>query len=138
MPSNSVHPVVVVVAGMAFGFVVAGIGFTRYDELLAMFSFSDLRMFLAFGGAVALSMVAYRLLKTARPMPSRRLHRGTVPGAIIFGVGWVVSGACPSIAFAQLGQGKLWAVLSLAGMMAGAALYDVLNERYWRIGRDSC
>lgn len=138
MQHDKVHPVVVVAAGVAFGFVVSGIGFTRYDELLAMFSFSDLRMFLAFGGAVALSMVAYHLLKSARPMPRRRLHRGTVPGALIFGVGWVVSGACPSIALAQLGQGKLWALVSLAGMMAGAALYDALNERYWHIGRDSC
>lgn len=136
--TDAPHPVVVVLAGVAFGFVVSGIGFTRYDATIAMFTFSEWRMTLAFAGAVALSMVAYRLLRTTRPMIERRLHRGTVPGALIFGVGWVVCGACPSIAFAQLGQGKLWAVWSLLGMVGGSVLFDRLNRRYWHIGRDSC
>jgi uncharacterized membrane protein YedE/YeeE len=138
MTPEKAHPVLVVLGGVAFGFVVSGIGFTRYDELIAMFSFGDLRMFLAFAGAVALSMPAYHLLKRARPLPRRRLHKGTIPGAVVFGVGWVVCGACPSIAFAQLGQGKLWALVSLAGMVAGAVLFERLNRRYWHLGRDSC
>jgi hypothetical protein len=69
------HPVVVLLAGVAFGFVVSGIGFTRYDATMAMFTFSEWRMFLAFAGAVALSMVAYRLLRAARPIVDRRFHR---------------------------------------------------------------
>jgi uncharacterized membrane protein YedE/YeeE len=138
MNPQKLHPALAVVAGVAFGFVVSSIGFTRYDALIAMFSFSDLRMFLAFGGAVALSMPAYRLLRRVRPLSRRQLHKGTIPGAVVFGVGWVVCGACPSIAFAQLGQGKLWALVSLAGMVGGATLFERLNRRYWHLGRDSC
>jgi uncharacterized membrane protein YedE/YeeE len=138
MQHKNLNPLLVLGAGVAFGFVVSGIGFTRYDALLDMFTFNDTRMFLAFAGAVALSILAYRVLRGRRPMPRRRMHKGTVPGALAFGVGWVICGACPSIAFAQLGQGKLWALFSLAGMVGGAVLFERLNRRFWHLGRDSC
>ena len=132
------HPVVMMLLGVQLGFVVSSIGFTDYDQVFAMFTFTDLRMFLSFAGAVALSAVAYRLLAKARPMAPRRMHKGVVVGGLLFGVGWFVCGACPGVAFAQLGQGKLWALVSLAGIVVGTVGFRLVNARWLHIGRDSC
>ncbi|MDP2342485.1 MAG: YeeE/YedE thiosulfate transporter family protein [Deltaproteobacteria bacterium] len=124
--------------GVLFGFVVSSIGFTSFDELFAMFTFSDLRMFLSFAGAVGISVVAYRLLAGVRPLPPRRMHRGIVVGGLLFGLGWFACGACPGVAFAQLGQGKLWALVTLAGMAVGTVGFRMMNARRLHIPRDSC
>lgn len=124
--------------GVLLGFVISAIGFGSYDELFKMFTFESLRMFLAFAGGVAISVVAYRLLATARPLPKRRMHKGVVIGGLLFGVGWFVCGACPGIAFAQLGQGKLWAAVTLAGVVVGTLVWKRVNERMFKIAGDSC
>ena len=61
--------------------------------------------------------------------PPRPFHRGTLAGGAIFGLGWALSGACPGVIFTQIGEGKLYALLSLAGVFAGNALYGALFER---------
>jgi uncharacterized membrane protein YedE/YeeE len=132
------HLALVVVLGAAFGFVLSGVGFTEYDELHKMLTFADLRMFLTFCGAVALSSVGYFALRNARPLPKGVLHKGTVPGGILFGIGWAVAGACPGVALAQLGQGKLWVLAAIAGIVVGTLGYGVLHARYFRFDRGSC
>ena len=77
-------------------------------------------------------------MSKARPLPKRRLHVGTVVGGVLFGIGWAVSGACPGAAFAQLGQGKLWALATLAGIVIGTVGYQQLNARFFHVQKDSC
>ncbi len=128
----------VLALGALLGFVISSIGFGSYDELFAMFTFASLRMFLAFAGAVAISVVSYRVLAKSRPLPKRRMHVGVVVGGLLFGAGWFLCGACPGIAFAQVGQGKLWALVTLAGVVVGTLAYKSANARLFKIGGDSC
>lgn len=44
-------------------------------------------------------------------------------GGLIFGAGWVLAGACPGTAIAQLGEGKLSAIFTVAGVALGMWLY---------------
>lgn len=132
------HPLVMMGFGALLGFVISAIGFTDYGELLKMLTFESLRMFLAFCGAVAVSIVGYRVLATARPLAKRRMHPGVVVGGVLFGVGWAVSGACPGAAFAQLGQGKLWAIATLAGIALGTFGWQQINARFFHVRKDSC
>ena len=44
-------------------------------------------------------------------------------GALIFGVGWGISDACPGPIAAQFGQGIGWAVWTLTGVLVGVYLY---------------
>jgi uncharacterized protein len=46
-----------------------------------------------------------------------------MPGGLIFGAGWVLVGACPGTAIAQLGEGKLAAVFTVLGVLLGTWLY---------------
>lgn len=126
--------------GTVFGLALAFIGFTSWDEVHAMFTFADLRLTLTFGTAVVLIAIAFRAIGRARPLHlrERRIHRGTVAGAVLFGVGWAVSGACPSIAFVQLGQGQLGAIATIAGIVAGNYAFAALNPRVFHVPAESC
>jgi len=42
-----------------------------------------------------------------------------VPGALLFGAGWAVTGGCPAAVLVQVGEGRLAALASLAGMLGG-------------------
>ena len=107
-----------------------------------MFTFHSLRMFLAFCGGVALLALVWPLLGQLEPgavrMSPRVIHRGSVAGGVAFGVGWALSGACPSIALVQLGEGQLAAGWTLLGMLAGNWLYAALHTRFLRWDTGSC
>jgi uncharacterized membrane protein YedE/YeeE len=128
--------------GACMGFALSHIGFSSWDEVHAMFVFGDLRMLLAFMLAVVVLAVAYQVLLRVKPgfmtMAARPLHKGTLAGGALFGAGWALTGACPSIALVQLGEGQLAALVTLAGIFAGNYLYAVVHERYLRWDVGSC
>lgn len=111
------------VFGLGLGFSLSRIGFTDYEQVHAMFAFSDLRLFLTFVGAVVVTFVGFQALSGGTRLPRQTIHRGIVPGALLFGAGWALTGACPGVILAQLGEGRAFALLSLAGMLGGNWLY---------------
>lgn len=132
--------VVVGLTGLMFGFALSRIGFSSWDQVHRMFTFADLRLTLTFASAVAFLAVAWIVIArtTGASWAPRRLHPGTIAGGALFGVGWALTGACPSIALVQLGEGQLGAVLTLVGIFAGNWLYSVVHERYFRWSAASC
>lgn len=136
--NQGVHPLLVGIFGVALGLTVSAVGFTDYDQLHAMLTLADLRMFLSFVGAVALSSGAFYLLRKARPLPRRMIHRGIIPGGVMFGVGWAIAGACPGVVLAQIGQGKAWALVSLAGLLLGTFAYQKIHQRWFSFDRGTC
>lgn len=132
--------------GLALGVLLSAAGLSDWGEVHRMFSLGagasgpllgELRLVLAFCGAVVLSIVGFRVLAARDELPSKPIRKGTVPGAILFGAGWALIGACPGAALVQLGEGKLGALVSLSGMLAGAWLHDALRKRLgW--ARHSC
>ncbi len=128
--------------GLAFGATLSYVGFSSWDEVHAMFTFSSLRLLLTFSTAVLLLAVGWWvIMRVSNPRPSwvdRKIHRGTLLGGVLFGVGWAVSGACPSIALVQLGEGQLAALWTLAGIFVGNWLYSVVHERYFNWSVGSC
>ncbi len=121
--------------GLALGAALSLIGFTDWGEVNRMFRFVDLRLLFTFAGAVALSALAYRLLGDAGAEGRKVLHPGVVPGSILFGIGWAVSGACPAIALVQVGEGQVAALATLAGLLAGTALYRPAHARLFKWDR---
>jgi hypothetical protein len=125
-----------VIAGLALGFVVANIGFGDYAELHRMFTFQDLRMFFAFAGAVAIIVVVFAVIRVRRT--PGRIHAGVVPGAVLFGTGWAISGGCPAIPIVQVATGYLPALVTIAGVAAGMWLCRWANAKFFRLDRGSC
>ena len=62
------------------------------------------------------------------PERAATLLLGTILGGVLFGLGWVVSGACPGVILAQLGEGKLYALFSLVGVAIGNWAYGSFLE----------
>lgn len=116
--------------GALLGFTLSHVGFTSWDEVHAMFTFADLRMFLTFALAVVGLGVAFQIIRRrSHPdWPPRPIHRGTLVGGVLFGVGWALSGGCPGVVLTQIGEGKLYALFALAGIVAGNWLYAALLE----------
>jgi uncharacterized membrane protein YedE/YeeE len=126
-----------IVIGLLLGFTVANIGFADFGELNRMFTFQELRMFLAFAGGVALAALAFAFL--LRPWPARtRIHGGIIPGAVLFGTGWAITGGCPAIPIVQVGAGYLPALATIGGVMVGMDLCRRANARWFRLDRGSC
>jgi uncharacterized protein len=125
-----------VITGLALGFTVTNIGFGDYAELTRMFTFQDLRMLLSFAGAIVIIVCVFALLRVRRT--PGRIHAGVIPGAVLFGTGWAISGGCPAIPIIQVASGYLPALITIAGIVVGVRLCRWANVRYFRLGSNSC
>ncbi|MGW6397349.1 YeeE/YedE thiosulfate transporter family protein [Streptomyces sp. NPDC055134] len=125
-----------IITGLALGYTVTNIGFGDYAELNRMFTFQDLRMFLSFAGAVVIIVCAFALLRVRR-IPGR-IHAGVIPGAVLFGTGWAISGGCPAIPIIQVASGYLPALVTIVGVIVGIRLCRWANARYFHLDRGSC
>lgn len=118
----------VVVSGLALGFVLSRLGFTDFTSVHAMFTFSDLRLIGVFATAVVVTGIGLRLVPAGRVLPKRDWHSGLIPGGVLFGVGWAISGTCPGATLAMVGEGRGAAVIGLLGVFVGTALKDALDR----------
>ena len=121
------------VFGGAFGFLISWGQFSDPDRIRAMLLLRDpylyLMMFSAiaigFGGIALLRRCRARALLTGEPISVERSRpeRRHVVGAAIFGVGWAVADSCPAPIAAQLTQGVLWSIFTIAGIFVGVEVY---------------
>lgn len=117
----------VVVGGTSLGFVLSRTGFTDWGQVHSMFTFSDLRLIGVFGVAVVVVAIGMRWLPLDQTLPQRRFHKGLVPAAALFGLGWALSGACPGAVLAMVGEGQATALIALMGVVLGSALWRPLS-----------
>lgn len=125
-----------VVFGAALGFTVSNIGFGDYGQLNRMFTFQDLRMFFAFVIGVCVAAAGFFLVRAKSS--HAKIHAGIVPGGILFGTGWAISGGCPAIPIIQVASGYLPALVTIAGVLVGMVACRRLNARYFHLDRGSC
>ncbi len=119
----------VYIGGVLFGFGLAYSGMTKQEIVLSFLRLQDLGLIFVMGGAAVITFFAIngvpRFMKAPmfggvfKPRVSV-LTRNTILGAVIFGVGWGVSGQCPGSAVASLGTGNWPVILGLMGMFLGA------------------
>ncbi|MFO0550757.1 MAG: DUF6691 family protein [Polyangiaceae bacterium] len=140
MTTNLRTTATLVLTGAAMGFTLSRAGFSSWDQVHGMFVFREPRLFLVFGATVALLAVSWAVIaKVWRPNWSpRKIHKGTVLGGALFGAGWAITGACPSIALVSLGEGQLATLVTLAGILVGNALYGEIHRRWLRWSSSSC
>ncbi len=132
---------VVAVLGIGLGVALSRLGFTDFGELHEMFTFAESRLFLAFAaGMLTLAMGFLLLTRVAsgRALPHQPIHKGTIPGAVLFGLGWALCGACPAIPLVQLGEGKLAALVVIVGLVLGVGLCHLIRARYLKWEAVSC
>jgi uncharacterized protein len=122
----------VLLAGVLFGFGLAVSTMIQPAVVLSFLRWQDAGLMLVMGGAMGLTLLAYRFVPRWRAQPLfersfghhvASLDRDTVVGAAIFGIGWGLCGVCPGPAIAGLGAGSLDLLWALAGIFVGAGLH---------------
>jgi uncharacterized membrane protein YedE/YeeE len=128
---------VYVAFGAAFGFVLSRSGAADYDFIQQMFLLTSFQLYGIIGTAVVVTAPGLWLLKRGgrtalgqplhvRPKPR---HPGNVAGGVLFGVGWSITGMCPGPVLVNVGEGKVYALGALAGVLVGAWLFGRLYAR---------
>ena len=139
MPKLSLPDILATLAsGLLFGFGLAWSTMIRPESVLDFLVFDDLGLLLVLCSAVGINLLVYQLaprlfrstlLKTSFQQRPFDLDRSALLGAVIFGIGWGVCGACPGPVLAGIGAGNTDFLVALAGIFAGALLHGLWAGR---------
>jgi len=124
--------------GILFGFGLAYSGMTKQEIVLSFLQLKDLGLIFVLGGAAAVTFITINIIAKYIKAPLiggdfkprlRQMSHKVIIGAVIFGIGWGLSGQCPGSAVASLGTGNLPVLLGIAAMFIGAYLWGFLASR---------
>ncbi len=118
--------------GIVFGYLLSQAGATDPAMISSLLLFQDLHLLwvivTAVGVGALLNGVAkmLRLRALGQKEPMKFKHKPfvplLVPGALLFGAGWALTGVCPGTAPAMLGEGRWFAGIILIGILIGTWL----------------
>jgi hypothetical protein len=127
--------------GLLFGAGLLVSGMTDPFKIIGFLDIAGLwdpSLAFVMAGAVTVGLIAFRLAGR-RPAPllggemrvpaAGGIDRRLVIGSLTFGVGWGLAGFCPGPAVVALGAGYVKAAVFVAAMLAGMALYEILERR---------
>jgi uncharacterized membrane protein YedE/YeeE len=124
--------------GVFFGFSLSRVGASDYDLIYGMLSGTDLKLawviltaiIIAYGGMRWLHFRGDRGYRgQVITVTKKPLTWLTPVGGIMFGIGWAMSGACPGTVLAQIGEGKILGLFTMAGIVGGTYIYAWLVEK---------
>lgn len=135
------HIVIALLAGLLFGVGLIVSGMTDPAKVIGFLDLAgnwDPSLGLVMGGAILVGLVAFRfasgrtrsLLGEVMRLPTAsQIDRRLVLGGLAFGAGWGLAGYCPGPALASLAGGGTKAWLFVAAMLAGMAIFELLERR---------
>lgn len=121
--------IVLFIGGLFFGFGLAWGGMSKPEIVLSFLQLKDFGLVLLMGAATVTTFIAINVFPIFMEKPFfgsefkprvRKFNRNTIIGAVIFGIGWGISGQCPGSALASLGIGNVPVLIGIAAMVAGA------------------
>lgn len=128
-------------AGLLFGLGLMVSGMANPAKVLGFLDLAgrwDPSLALVMAGAIAVGSVAFLLAKNRTcsllgadmKLPTAsRIDRRLVRGSALFGMGWGIAGFCPGPGLVALGMGESKALVFVAAMLAGMAVFEVLEKR---------
>lgn len=128
------------ISGLLFGIGLILSGLTDPSKVIAFLDLAgDWNPSLVFvmGGAILVGMAAFgyaekrrqTFLGNAVQLPTaRRVDQRLIFGGLTFGVGWGLAGYCPGPAVVSLASGNSKPLLFVAAMLAGMALFEILER----------
>jgi len=132
------------IAGLVFGIGLIVSGMANPAKVLGFLDLAghwDPSLAFVMAGAIAVGLLAFAVARrrTAsflglgmRLPESRQIDRRLVGGSLLFGIGWGIAGFCPGPALVALGMGQAKAAVFVLAMLAGMALFELLERRVVR------
>lgn len=118
-------------SGIAFGFIIQRIGATDPHRMARahLMIDPDIPMFMLLAvvfSAWGLWGLVAAGAATEMVLPTSLVATGLA--AVIFGVGWGLTGYCPGTCWAAAGEGRMDAIFALMGGLVGTAVFAHLHE----------
>lgn len=124
--------------GAGFGFVLVAARLNEFDTIHRMLLLQELDVYFLMASAIGTAAPLLWLLRRLRwrtplggplKVEQQPVTKDNVAGAVLFGAGWAVTGACPGPALVMTAGGAVMGVPLMAGLMAGAAARDAMASR---------
>jgi uncharacterized membrane protein YedE/YeeE len=134
-----VTALVALVCGALFAAGACISGVARPSKVLGFLDFGgawDASLLVVFGSALAMHAIAWRIVARARaprfgagfpPPPRREIDRSLMVGAVVFGVGWGLSGYCPGPVLVALASGAAAPFVFVAAMAVGVLAANAIR-----------
>jgi uncharacterized membrane protein YedE/YeeE len=128
-------------AGLIFGIGLIISGMADPAKVLSFLDVAGLwnpSLIVVMAGAIGVGFFAFLWAKSRKTtllggemkLPSAtKIDRRLIIGAVMFGIGWGIAGFCPGPALVGLGMGLPKALIFVAAMLAGMALYECSTDR---------
>ena len=128
--------------GLVFGLGLILGGMTNPAKVIGFLDLAgawDPSLGLVMGGAMVVAAVAFKVAKrrarsvlgaTLQIPQSRVIDKRLILGSLAFGAGWGLAGFCPGPALVSVASGAAEALVFVAAMLAGMALFEyVLRQK---------
>lgn len=125
--------------GIVFGIVLTKSQVISWYRIFEMFHFDSFHMYGIIGSAIVLGIIGLWLMKKLQLKtsdgsfisipPKEKKVKKYLFGGIIFGLGWVMTGACPGPLFALVGAGYLSYIVVIISAILGTFVYGLLRDR---------
>ena len=117
-------------AGFLFGIGLWVSGMANPKKVLGFLDITgnwDASLMLVMAGAVAVTLIGFKIYKTKIPVPTLKdIDLPLVAGAAIFGIGWGIAGYCPGPALTALSTLTQESVVFVAAMIVGGRVGALL------------
>lgn len=129
--SNQEHGSILIVLfiGFCFGAIILYSRLDKFEKMAGFMIFEDTLVPRMAMTTVALSSIGFYFLVDAGYASYNikpTILTGLILGAVIFGTGLVILGKCPSAFFVSVSEGRVDALVGVAGGMVGGAIFTLL------------
>lgn len=140
--SKLVHPwwynLKYTLVGIIFGIIFVKAEIISWFRIQEMFQLTSFFMYGVIGTAIAVGAVSVFTIKKLGlksiygetiTFENKEANKGQIYGALIFGIGWAITGACPGPLFAQLGSGFTVVIITIISAVTGTWVYGKFRDK---------
>ena len=131
--------IIYLIIGTFFGIVMYKSEAASWFRIYEMFNFQSIHMYGLMGSALAVGIVIVQYIKRKKV---KDIHGNPIViadkdksiaryliGGVLFGLGWVLAGACPGPMFVLTGAGYFPILVVILGAVLGTWIYGLVKNR---------
>jgi uncharacterized membrane protein YedE/YeeE len=126
------------IVGIIFGIIFVKAEIISWFRIQEMFQLTSFFMYGVIGTAVVVGAISVLIVKKLKlksiygeliSFEEKEFNKGQIYGAMIFGIGWAITGACPGPLFAQFGSGFTVIIVTIISAIAGTWIYGKFRDK---------